>query len=436
MESDLHQTPAKTPISLMEKSRGRGKNKCFWTEDETELLIEVLQEMASDPIWKTVTGFKNNYMVELHRRMVSKVPTFTKQVSPHVESKVKWLKNKFNAICDMVKQRGCRWNNVKQKIKCDREWYISYCKVHKEAKGLWNFEFPYFNQLELVYGRDRANGAIVEANGDIIPKTEVAMIEGNGDASHDTEVEQDTESEDECIGESDDSSDDDEEENGMQHMWQTTPPPGFISRKMPMQRNTTPYKEYGMAKKRKINLSSHDIGTRLDEIESNFRAFAEGFNANFAVMAKAIENAMTNDSIRLKAESEKLKNVIAEVMKLNLSTDDVFKAAEIFAANKIKIDIFFSIPEQLRVSYVIKAFNTNFANKADDAVKAITEDNIRQKAALGKLKDLIAEMMKLDLSNDDILKAADIFAADKSKIDVYFSLPEQLRVSYVSRLIK
>ncbi|GJW39964.1 hypothetical protein Tco_0065809 [Tanacetum coccineum] len=45
--------------------RGRGKNKCYWEETETQLLIEVLQDMACDPLWKTDVGFRSNYMGEL-----------------------------------------------------------------------------------------------------------------------------------------------------------------------------------------------------------------------------------------------------------------------------------------------------------------------------------------------------------------------------------
>nr|GFC43603.1 hypothetical protein [Tanacetum cinerariifolium] len=33
---------------------------------------------------------------------------------------------------------------------------------HKEAKGLWDVSLSYFNQLELVYGIDRATGVVAE----------------------------------------------------------------------------------------------------------------------------------------------------------------------------------------------------------------------------------------------------------------------------------
>ncbi|GKA87776.1 hypothetical protein Tco_0809540 [Tanacetum coccineum] len=37
-----------------------------------------------------------------------------------------------------------------------------------EANGLWEFPFPYFKQLELVYERDRATSAVVEGFKDAI----------------------------------------------------------------------------------------------------------------------------------------------------------------------------------------------------------------------------------------------------------------------------
>nr|GEW07601.1 hypothetical protein [Tanacetum cinerariifolium] len=48
---------------------------------------------------------------------------------------------------------GCQWNDVNNKIACERDWYVNYCE---------DFPFPYFKQLELVYRRDRATGAVVE----------------------------------------------------------------------------------------------------------------------------------------------------------------------------------------------------------------------------------------------------------------------------------
>ncbi|GJU91593.1 hypothetical protein Tco_1304016 [Tanacetum coccineum] len=112
--------------------------------------------MACDPSWKTDGGFRSNYLCEVHRRILIKMPTFSKLVSPHIESKVKWLNSKFHVINDMLKYSGCQWNDVEKKVACEKDWYDGYYKTHKEGKAMLDFKFPFFNELELVYGKDRA----------------------------------------------------------------------------------------------------------------------------------------------------------------------------------------------------------------------------------------------------------------------------------------
>nr|GMD35919.1 myb/SANT-like domain-containing protein [Ipomoea batatas] len=92
-----------------EHSRGRGKNKCFWTDEESKALIDSLQEMSCDPMWKSDDGFRNGYMGELRKRVLVKLPTFSKQ-------------------------------------------------IHKEAKGVWDLRFPYLEVSETIYAKDRATG--------------------------------------------------------------------------------------------------------------------------------------------------------------------------------------------------------------------------------------------------------------------------------------
>ncbi|PWA51276.1 myb/SANT-like domain-containing protein [Artemisia annua] len=105
-------TPRVAPVW---KPRGRGKNNCYWYINETKILIDVLQEIAYDPAWKTDGGFRSNYLTEMYKRILSKMPNFSKQIFPHIESNIKWLKTKFNTINDMLKQSGCQWDNMEKK---------------------------------------------------------------------------------------------------------------------------------------------------------------------------------------------------------------------------------------------------------------------------------------------------------------------------------
>ncbi|KAG6497030.1 hypothetical protein ZIOFF_044915 [Zingiber officinale] len=250
-------------LEMMEQDqivRGRGRNKCFWTENEVQVLIATLQDMACDPSWKIDGGFKSNYMAEVHKRMLSKIPTLTKQVTPHIESKIKWLKTRFHIINDMCRQSGYQWNDVEKKIACEKQW-------------------------------NRATGAVVQ---------------GYVNAIYNLEVDQNDESGGENLGAFYHSSNVYEEDNNMYFESESTPT---------ALHNTDVPKS---ATKRKQPLTSGDKKRIYEK----------------------------------KMASERMKDVIAELMNLSLPSGDVFKAANIFTADKDKIDVLFNLPLELRRNYV------------------------------------------------------------------------------------
>ncbi|KAL8269068.1 hypothetical protein R6Q59_002866 [Mikania micrantha] len=53
-------------------------------------------------------------------------------------------------------------------------------------------------------------------------------------------------------------------------------------------------------------------------------ALLEEFNANFATLINLVTSTMTDDKTTKKTTSEKLKNVIVEIVNFNLSIDYVF----------------------------------------------------------------------------------------------------------------
>ncbi|MFS7939658.1 hypothetical protein Hanom_Chr05g00454461 [Helianthus anomalus] len=62
-------------------------------------------------------------MFEVRKRLVQNFPDFDKDVNPHIDSMIKYLRNKHSAISEMLMQRGYRWDDVDNKINSEKHWY-------------------------------------------------------------------------------------------------------------------------------------------------------------------------------------------------------------------------------------------------------------------------------------------------------------------------
>ncbi|XP_019051399.1 PREDICTED: uncharacterized protein LOC109113921 [Nelumbo nucifera] len=60
------------------------------------------------------------------------------------------------------------WGDVKKCITYEDEVFNGWVKSHPHAKGLRNKAFPFFDDLSIIFGRDRATGESVEAPADAV----------------------------------------------------------------------------------------------------------------------------------------------------------------------------------------------------------------------------------------------------------------------------
>ena len=109
--------------------RGRGKNKRNWTKQEEQCLIDGLIELHNDPHWKADGGFKNGFKIKLETMMHEKFPGCELKAVPHIDSKVKWFRDKYNVLSEMFRTSGFSWDEVTHTIKCERQAYVDFCKV-------------------------------------------------------------------------------------------------------------------------------------------------------------------------------------------------------------------------------------------------------------------------------------------------------------------
>ena len=108
---------------------GRGKNKRFWTKDEEWALVNGLLELSADPVWKAEGNFKSGYQVKLESMLNEKFPTCGLKAYPHIDSKTKWFRDKYNVITEMLRTSGFSWDDTTKTIKCERQSYEDFCKV-------------------------------------------------------------------------------------------------------------------------------------------------------------------------------------------------------------------------------------------------------------------------------------------------------------------
>ncbi|XP_075664965.1 uncharacterized protein LOC142634546 [Castanea sativa] len=130
-------------------NEGKRGTKFQWTAEEDDKLVECLLELAGDVKWKAENGFKPGFTAKLEELLEKKLLGCGIKASPHIESRYKILRKQYRAIADMLGPNASDfgWNDNKNMV-----------VGHPDAKGLRNKHFPRFDDLALVFGKDRASG--------------------------------------------------------------------------------------------------------------------------------------------------------------------------------------------------------------------------------------------------------------------------------------
>ncbi|KAL2896468.1 Serpentine receptor class epsilon-30 [Bienertia sinuspersici] len=115
-------------------SGGRGRNKRFWTTEEDKALIYSLYELSTDPHWKCENGFRSGYMNRLEELIGKAIPGCGLNSSPHIDSRLKTLLDKFRAITQMLATSGFKWDSERNMTSVDRSVYDEYCKSDPNCK--------------------------------------------------------------------------------------------------------------------------------------------------------------------------------------------------------------------------------------------------------------------------------------------------------------
>ncbi|KAL5542783.1 hypothetical protein UlMin_010493 [Ulmus minor] len=147
------------------KARGLGQNKRFWSEEEDTKLIESLVELNNEGRFKSKGSFKPGHLRELEKKLHKKLPAYDLQARPHIESRMKTLKTNFHIVHGMLIGPNCSgfgWDSKRKTVTVAKPVWDAYLRSHKEAAHFKIKSFLYYEELSMIFGKDRATGQHVE----------------------------------------------------------------------------------------------------------------------------------------------------------------------------------------------------------------------------------------------------------------------------------
>ncbi|KAJ8433704.1 LOW QUALITY PROTEIN: hypothetical protein Cgig2_020639 [Carnegiea gigantea] len=137
-----HLSESKTYI-IQGSQSGKGKNKHFWTRDEEWAIVHGSLELSVDPLWKPEGNFN---MVKLESMVNEKFLGCGLNAYPHIDAKTKWFTHKIVGL-----------------------------------------PFSYLDELDKVFGPDRAIGAAYENFEEAVNDVQNKTIELDKDKENDDE---------------------------------------------------------------------------------------------------------------------------------------------------------------------------------------------------------------------------------------------------------
>ncbi|XP_048495827.2 uncharacterized protein LOC125495195 [Beta vulgaris subsp. vulgaris] len=306
-------------------SRGRGKNKRFWTVQEDNVLIKSLHELASDPRWKGESGFKSGYMNKLEEMIKRELPDCGLRADPHIESRIKHWSEKYSALAEMLSLSGFGWDDEKKMLQVEKKVFDEWAKTHKRAKEMYGVPFPHYDILAEIYAKDKATGDMSESF--------YGAVKNMNSEIEKEPLTLESDEEDDAIS--------------------TTQ-----SRKRPLKKEvdlSTPLKKPKKLKdfkdkEQKKLYEGDQLVASLHSVSTNFSTIFENISANLATMASTWSKAEEREQ----QLDEKVNKILEEVMKLEgISPSEALEAATILMAHEHKLRIFYQAPVNLKKQYIL-----------------------------------------------------------------------------------
>ena len=106
--------------------------KHVWTPEEDKILVECLVELKNEQKFMQDCHFKPGHLQAIEGMMVERLPGCGLKANPHIQSRIKTMKNTWAVVHDMVfgtNTSGFGWDDEKKCVTADKEVWEAYVKV-------------------------------------------------------------------------------------------------------------------------------------------------------------------------------------------------------------------------------------------------------------------------------------------------------------------
>ncbi|KAL1560056.1 hypothetical protein AAHA92_10321 [Salvia divinorum] len=160
---DDSQTHQPTNVRLGRNQRVKGdRTRRSWTDREEETLVIALKDIVTIG-WKSDNGFRGGYLVKLERAMRSQFPTTDIKATPHIVYKIMAWKKCYGSLSAILNRSGIGFKTKGDyKIDCDDDQWDQIVKVDHNAHFMRNKSWPYWEDWQVIFRKDRASGSFTE----------------------------------------------------------------------------------------------------------------------------------------------------------------------------------------------------------------------------------------------------------------------------------
>ncbi|XP_016692495.1 uncharacterized protein At2g29880-like isoform X1 [Gossypium hirsutum] len=166
------------PESNVSSQSSRG-TKRKWVSEEDAALVSCMVDLHNVGTFNADTGFKAGYLNELEKMLEKILPNAMLKAKPDIESRIKLLKRDWSIVYDMLNGKNNSdfgWDEHRQLVVVEDAVWNSYINSHKEAGQFKHRSFPYYDQLTVIYAKDRATGKDAQTAVDIIEEINVEDV--------------------------------------------------------------------------------------------------------------------------------------------------------------------------------------------------------------------------------------------------------------------